>query len=673
MNDFVVYLDDPKQQQQQQQQQLQAKTDQTPTNNSNGQEKSAEKNSTSNNIDNNSKSGNPLENKTLLETNESDEANQGEKYRLLTSEDLIQLDENSPKWKRIRIGLLIAFWIIWFGLLIGTIVYVIVGPKCATIPKLPFWKSTVGYWVDVFAFKDTTGDLVGDLNGFISEAEYIKNVIGAGYVILGPITKGFYNNRHKIFGLVEDYDAVDETLGTMDDFRRLIKRFHKLGIKVILTFNFNGISVEHKWIAEKKAKLTKLPSNFGKGYSRYGQELGVDIENEKYYSVFGWPSVDLDLTDSSTQKAIFDSIGHWMREGIDGILLDNCAFFNEIMESTEGTRTTKNAWFSGYPNRQLFVNTSVNFVGQVKKEIDSWSQKTGKEKLLAVSAGDVGYGTMDGPDSMLMFRDVADLIMNREFVTNKGWKTGNPRNNLNLTNYLSYTNDDMMRSGLSTANPSEPLSWNLLDLAATFLLPGSPVVYYGTELGIANSHLRYRPDSFYPKDRQLYLSPNDVSLLAHLPMPWNSNGKMFSEAINDTSFADHLRNYQITNTVESYLAEGHGESVLSFINNLVALYTSSSLKWATVEPIPYPPQYSQAIFGLFARKAKDFPTLIVAIMKPLTSEYVILDFTSMCSTLTPRIVFPSNGYLLVNTTLPSAKIYVGEYVTSGQIFVFQCN
>ncbi|CAH8838671.1 unnamed protein product [Trichobilharzia szidati] len=669
MNDFVVYLDNPKQQQQQQQ--LQAKADQTPTNNSNSQEKSTEKNNSSNN-NNNSKSENSPD-KTILERNQTNE-HQEETYGLLTREDLIQLDKDSPKWKRIRIGLLVGFWLIWFGLLIATIVYIFVGPQCAALPKLPFWRSTVGYWVDVFAFKDTTGDLVGDLNGFISEAEYIKNVVGAGYVILGPITKGFYTNKHKIFGLVEDYDELDEALGTMEDFRRLIKRFHKLGIKVILTFNFNGISVEHKWIAEKKVELTKLPDNFGKGYSRYGQDLGVEIETVKYYSVFGWPSVDLNLTDSNTQKAIFETIGHWMKEGIDGILLDNCAFFNEIMESTGDTTTTKNPWFNGYPDRQLFVNTSVDFVGQVKKEIDSWSQKTGKEKLLAVSAGDVGYGVMNGTDPMLMFRDVADLIMNREFVTNKGWKNGNMQLNVNVENYLSYTNDDMTKSGLSTANPSEPLSSaNMLDFAATFLLQGSPVVYYGTELGVNTFQKRYRPDLFYPKDRQLYLSPDDVSLLSHLPMPWDYNGKIFSEAINDTSFADHLKNYGITNTVENFLAEGYGESILSFVKSLTTLYTSSSLKWSTVEPIPYPSQNSRGLFGLYARKAKDFPTFIVALVKPLGYESMTLDFTSYCSSLTPRIVYPSNINLPVDIALSSAKIYIADYIGGGQVFVFQCN
>ncbi|VDO88885.1 unnamed protein product [Schistosoma mattheei] len=175
--------------------------------------------------------------------------------RLLTREDLINLDKIEPRWRYIRLGLLIGFGIIFFGLLAACIVYIIVGEKCPSVPKLPFWKSTVGYWLDVFAFKDSSGDLVGDLNGLTSEVDYIKTVVGAGYVILGPITKGFYTNSYNMLGLVEDYKQLDEAVGTMDDFRVLLKRFHKNGIKVVLTFNFNAISINHKWISENEVKL----------------------------------------------------------------------------------------------------------------------------------------------------------------------------------------------------------------------------------------------------------------------------------------------------------------------------------------------------------------------------------------------------------------------------------
>lgn len=90
--------------------------------------------------------------------------------------------------------------------------------------------------------------------GFLSEVDYIKGVIGSGFVILGPITKGFYSNSHNMIGLVDDYEKLDEAVGTMDDFRHVLKQFHEKDLKVVLTFDFNSVSINHKWIKENRIK-----------------------------------------------------------------------------------------------------------------------------------------------------------------------------------------------------------------------------------------------------------------------------------------------------------------------------------------------------------------------------------------------------------------------------------
>ncbi|RTG80338.1 solute carrier family 3 (neutral and basic amino acid transporter), member 1, partial [Schistosoma bovis] len=393
--------------------------------------------------------------------------------RLLTCEDLINLDKIEPRWRYIRIGLLIGFGIIFFGLLAACIVYIIVGEKCPSVPKLPFWKSTVGYWLDVFAFKDSSGDLVGDLNGLTSEVDYIKTVVGAGYVILGPITKGFYTNSYNMLGLVEDYEQLDEAVGTMADFRILLKQFHKKDIKVILTFDFNAISINHKWITENKVKLTLFDDDFKNKKSRYGNRLDVNISHQKYYSVFEYPSIDLDLTSAKTQKAIFNVIHFWMKEGIDGILLDNAAFFVEE-EEEEGTQSNlSSTWLENCPNSQLYRNGSVKFVEGVREEMNKWIKESGKEKLLAVNSGDTGCGVGDNPDPMLMFRDVADLIISREFVWGRGEKERELTfNQTALQKYLTYTDSDKEILGLTTSTVHIPPYGDTLQLATTLLLPG---------------------------------------------------------------------------------------------------------------------------------------------------------------------------------------------------------
>ncbi|CAH8296794.1 unnamed protein product [Schistosoma turkestanicum] len=391
--------------------------------------------------------------------------------RLLTRDDLINLDKNEPHWKYIRIGTLIAFATVFFGLLAACIAYMSFGQQCPSVPTLPFWKSSVGYWLDVFAFKDSSGDLVGDLKGLISEVDYIKSVIGAGFVILGPITKGFYTSPYNMLGLVEDYEQLDEAVGTMEDFRVLLKTFHKKGVKVVVTFNFNAISINHKWMKEKKVKLQSFKDPYNNKISRYGKAIDVDIDGKKYYSVFGSPNVDLDLTDPGTQRQIFNVIDVWMKEGIDGILLDKAAFFVEEEENVQ--RKLNSKWSENCPNSQLYRNGSVAFVKAVKQAMINWIKKSGKDKLLAVNSGDTGCGVNTNPDPMLMFRDAADLIISREFVFQRG-ESGRHMTfaTTNIEKFSSYSDSDKENLILTTSTSNTPTYSNIVELASTLLLPG---------------------------------------------------------------------------------------------------------------------------------------------------------------------------------------------------------
>ncbi|CAH8597699.1 unnamed protein product [Schistosoma haematobium] len=590
--------------------------------------------------------------------------------RLLTREDLINLDETEPRWRYIRIGLLIGFGIIFFGLLAACIVYIIVGEKCPSVPKLPFWKSTVGYWLDVFAFKDSSGDLVGDLNGLTSEVDYIKTVVGAGYVILGPITKGFYNNSYNILGLVEDYKQLDEAVGTMDDFRVLLKQFHKKDIKVILTFDFNAISINHKWITENKVKLNSFENSLNNEMSRYGKAINVDIGGQKFYSVFGSPNVDLDLTSSETQKAIFDVIHFWMKEGIDGILLDNAAFFVEEEEGTQGNLGS--TWSENCPNSQLYRNGSVKFVEIVREEMNKWIKESGKEKLLAVNSGDTGCGVGDNPDPMLMFRDVADLIISRELVFNRG--RSEMRESFDKTTiekYSTYSDSDREKLGLIASTSNNPTDSDVTQLALTLLLPGQPIIYYGTETGISTMELSLIPEKLYPKGKRYNDEVGFWSTRSHLPMPWDFNGRRFSATINDSSFSDYLDGYSHKETVEIQLAEGNNLSKLHLVKKLVTLRQHHSLKWGTMERISFGEASSDHVEA-FVRKAKGFPSFIVVILKQLMEDY-LLDLTSVCSSVTSKIIYPSHPHLQVDIPLTTSKIYIPKMDNSNYILVFHCN
>ncbi|KAA3678927.1 uncharacterized protein DEA37_0004734 [Paragonimus westermani] len=83
----------------------------------------------------------------------------------LTREELRAVEDVEPVWRRLRIGLLVTFCVIWVALLVSVITIVVLSEKCPPRPDLRFWQSKVAYYVDPFAFKDSDGNWVGDLNG----------------------------------------------------------------------------------------------------------------------------------------------------------------------------------------------------------------------------------------------------------------------------------------------------------------------------------------------------------------------------------------------------------------------------------------------------------------------------------------------------------------------------
>lgn len=82
----------------------------------------------------------------------------------LSKEEVMKFAKD-PFWRKVRLVLLILFWITWLGLIVAAVLIIIFTPKCPPIPKRAFWQKSSGYLLDVVNFKDTNGDGYGDLKG----------------------------------------------------------------------------------------------------------------------------------------------------------------------------------------------------------------------------------------------------------------------------------------------------------------------------------------------------------------------------------------------------------------------------------------------------------------------------------------------------------------------------
>ena len=80
-------------------------------------------------------------------------------------------------------------------------------------------------------FKDASGDGKGDLGGVTAKLQYIKE-LGANFLVLSPILKGLGR-------MVNAFNAIDPSVGTEDDFKKLLKEAHDAGLKVLLEYSPN--------------------------------------------------------------------------------------------------------------------------------------------------------------------------------------------------------------------------------------------------------------------------------------------------------------------------------------------------------------------------------------------------------------------------------------------------
>lgn len=121
-----------------------------------------------------------------------------------------------------------------------------------------WWKTATIYQIYPRSFKDSNNDGIGDLKGIIEKIDYI-NGLGVQAIWLSPI----FDSPQKDNGYdIQDYMNIWPTFGTMDDFKKLIKKAHDLGLKIIIDFVPNHTSDLHQWFR----KSIKNDTTYGDYY-----------------------------------------------------------------------------------------------------------------------------------------------------------------------------------------------------------------------------------------------------------------------------------------------------------------------------------------------------------------------------------------------------------------------
>jgi maltose alpha-D-glucosyltransferase / alpha-amylase len=398
----------------------------------------------------------------------------------------------------------------------------------------PLWyKDAIIYEVHVKAFYDTAGDGIGDFKGLTSKLDYLKD-LGVTALWLLP----FFPSPLKDDGYdISDYFGVHPLYGVLNDFKELLREAHARGIKVIIELVMNHTSDQHPWF--KKARLAPAGSELRNLYvwsdtpDKYKEARIIfkDFESSNwawdpiakayYWHRFYSHQPDLNYENPLTEKLMLDVVKFWMDMGVDGVRLDAIPYLYEkegtncenLPETHAFLKRLRHSVDSSFNNRMLLAEANQwptdasAYFGNGDECHMAFHFPLMPRMFMAIQMEDrfpiieILDQTPKIPENCqwaLFLRNHDELTL--EMVTDE------ERDYM----YRVYAKDKQSRINFGIRRRLAPLLDNdrrkiELMYALLFTLTGTPVIYYGDEIGMG--------DNFYLGDR------NGV----RTPMQWSAD------------------------------------------------------------------------------------------------------------------------------------------------------
>ena len=383
----------------------------------------------------------------------------------------------------------------------------------------PDWfKRAVFYEVLVRGFSDSNSDGTGDLRGLADKLDYLA-WLGIDCLWLPP----FYPSPLRDGGYdISDYEGVLAEFGTIDDFTALLKAAHERGIKLIIDFVMNHTSDQHAWFQASR----KDPNGpYGNYYvwsdddTRYPDARIIFVDTEPsnwtfdpvrkqyFWHRFFSHQPDLNFDSADVQQAMIDALRFWLDLGIDGFRLDAVPYLYErdgtncenLPETHEFLRRLRKEIDRDYPDRVMLC------------EANQWPDDVVQYFGDPATGGDECHMAFHFPVMPRIFMAVRrenrypiSEIMEQtpSIPANCQWGIF-LRNHDELTlemvsdeerDYMwaEYAKDPRMKANIGIRRRLAPLlenDINQIELFTALLLslPGSPVLYYGDEIGMGDN------------------------------------------------------------------------------------------------------------------------------------------------------------------------------------------
>ena len=368
-----------------------------------------------------------------------------------------------------------------------------------------WWKEAVFYQIYPRSFYDTDGDGIGDLRGIICKLDYLKD-LGVDALWLSPI----YDSPNDDNGYdIRDYKKIMTEFGTMEDFDELLSEIHKRDMRLIMDLVINHTSDEHEWfkkaLADEKSeyrdyyffrKGKNIPNNWVSFFS--GPAWNYYKETDSWcLHLFSKKQMDLNWDNPKVRDELVDMINWWLDKGVDGFRMDVINYISKEEGLPQGNEVIGSMMeFTGIekyyygPNlhkylkevqerafgpHQAFSVGETPGVGMKMCQLLTGEER--KELDMVFS-----FDHLETPGHVRMDDYEYDLNYYRDYMIDWMENYGN-----NCWMSIFYNNHDNPRMiSKITKDKSYHTALSKLLAVLQFTLKGTPFVFQGDEMGLAN-------------------------------------------------------------------------------------------------------------------------------------------------------------------------------------------
>jgi maltose alpha-D-glucosyltransferase/alpha-amylase len=404
-----------------------------------------------------------------------------------------------------------------------------------------WYKDAIVYQLHIKSYRDSNADGYGDFRGLIEKLPYIHQ-LGANTIWLLP----FYPSPLKDDGYdIAAYEEINPTYGTIDDFRAFLEAAHARNIRVITELVINHTSDQHPWFQRARRAPKNSPERdwyvWSDDPNKYGGTRVIFTDTEKsnwswdpdaqqfYWHRFFSHQPDLNFDNPEVLEAIKNIMRFWLRLGVDGLRLDaipylverentNCENLPETHDVLKELRATLDAEFP----RRIFLAEANQWPSDVRPYFGNSDECHMAFHFPVMPRMYMAIRKEDRTPMIDIMRQTPEIppdcqwaifLRNHDELTLE-MVTDEDRDYM----YREYARDPRMRINVGIRRRLSPLMESgrrQIELMNALLMsmPGTPIIYYGDELGMG--------DNIYLGDR------NGV----RTPMQWSADRNAgFSEA-----------------------------------------------------------------------------------------------------------------------------------------------